>query len=289
MSDFIAYFMATAFAILPAGVWLIIWYRKDFLEPEPQKLVLRSFLFGCLGVIPFLGIKYALENSPNLIASWEYFAGQTMFLSMVILTFVLALLEESVKHFAVLRLGSALKLEFNQIVDGIIYSVSAALGFAFMENLFLFFNFLMNLGFTGEFLLIFAFRSLGTMLAHTIFSGVFGLFWGYAMFSIKATPRHSVSVAEFFRKFWQTIRFHIVIRHIFKQGKCQKNHEKQELVAEGLWAAVLLHAIFNLLLVVDLFGQSLTCLIVPLIIGGFGFLSYAFLNRYNLKIWQQER
>ncbi len=287
MKDYLIHFLAFFFALAPALLWLVLWYKKDSKEPEPKKMIARSFIYGCLAILPILGIGHVLNHSPNLMEFWNTFAGKTFYISVVVATFLLAVLEEGLKHIAVLELGSRLKIEFNQIVDGVIYSVSAALGFAFMENIFYFFEALITNGISQSFWPIFAFRSFGTMMGHTIFSGVFGLFWGYAFLSMKITPHHTVSVKKVFHKFWETIRFHIIFQHILKGEPSPEGHEKRELVAEALLMAIILHTVFNLLIEIEVFGHSLTFLVVPILMAGFLFLSHAFLIKRNVKIWKK--
>jgi len=59
--------------ILPALVWLVFWLREDKKNPEPKKLILRTFLFGMGAVMivlffqkrkifPKLAIFYLLAN-----------------------------------------------------------------------------------------------------------------------------------------------------------------------------------------------------------------------------------
>ena len=274
-------------ALLPALIWLIIWYKKDSSQPEPKKLIFRSFIFGVLGIMPFLGINFALNRADALQEIWVIFTKKTFFISTIFLTLILAFLEESIKHFSVLRLGKSLKVYFDQIVDGIIYSVSAALGFAFAENVFYFLEAFFALGISVDFLKVFLFRSFGTMFAHTIFSGLFGFFWSFAFLSKKITPHHNISVSLMWKKITETIRFHIIFSHILKGRTSTRGHEKRELVAEALLLATLLHAVFNLLIKTEIFGHSLTFLVVPILMGGFLYLSKKFLENKNLKIWKK--
>lgn len=286
MSIYLVYFSAVFFALAPALLWLTFWYRKDKIEPEPKKLIIKAFLFGVMGIMPFLGMRYALENSSALLEIWDLFAAKTFYLSVVLITVFAAFLEESVKHFAAMRLGKSLKIEFNQIVDGIIYSVSAALGFAFAENVIYFINALFFVGISPDFWSVFAFRSLGTMLGHTIFSGIFGFFWGYAFLSLSITPRHTLSVTYFWHRLTETLRFHIIISHILRGRPSGHGHEKRELVTEALLLATIVHTLFNLLIKSEFLGQSLTFLVVPILLGGLLWLSKIFLEKKNVKIWE---
>jgi len=271
-------------AILPAFFWLIIFFKKDSAQPEPKKMIFRTFFLGIFSVIPFFGINFALEKSPNLQFFFDYLSQKIVFIEIIII-FLLAFLEEIAKHFAVLRLGSSLKIYFDQIVDGIIYSVSAALGFAFAENFFYFWQAGKFFDFSDtEFWVIFGFRSFGTMLGHVIFSGIFGFFWGHAFLSTAVAKKHNFSVRKFFSKIFQTLKFHIIFRHILISRPSLRGHEKSDLVREALFLATIIHAFFNFFIETEIFGKKLTKLIVPILVFGFVFLGKQFLVPRNVKI-----
>lgn len=284
LPDFSNMILPIFLALLPAIFWLVIWYKKDKKEPEPKQMILLSFCLGFLAALPFFILQWQVEHSPNLLFLWNNFSAFLLF-PAIIGTIALAFLEETAKHFAVLRLGSRLRIHFNQIVDGIIYSVSAALGFAFAENIAYFFTLLTYYSTSSpEFWNIYAFRSLGTLLGHTLFSGVFGLFWGHAFLSQSVTSKHSVSVKSFFRKVLETLRFHIIFSHILQARQSLRGHEKSDLVREALFLATIIHVLFNLLLMAKLFGHSLTFLVVPLLLFLFVFLGKQFLVPRNVRI-----
>ena len=101
-------------------------------DPEPKRMILLSFCVGFLSTILF-SAPVADRTFSNLVALWKQFSAILMFPALF--GTLISLLEEAVKAFAVLRLGSHLRIHFNQIVDGIIYSVSVALGFAFLPKI----------------------------------------------------------------------------------------------------------------------------------------------------------
>lgn len=275
----------TTFAFLPSFVWLVFWYRKDKKEPEPKRMVALAFVFGILAVLPLLAVRWQLEYSPNLMQTVVSFSRLLPIIALLAGAIVLALLEESLKHFATLRLGKKLHIEFDQIVDGVIYSVAAALGFAFAENLFYFLTLLQYYSLADPSLwTIIAFRGFGTTLGHALFSGIFGLFWGHAFLSKSVTPRHSYSVSRFFHRSFETLRLHIIFRHILKDRPSIRGHEKADLVREALILATLIHALFNIFVGLEVFGQVLTPFVVPLLLLVSVFLSRQFLVPRNVTI-----
>jgi len=77
--------MNLLFAIFPPLLIAYYVYQKDKYEKEPKSLIIKSFLFGCVGVIPALFL--------------EIFA-KGMFTSLFLYVFFgIALVEEGVKYF----------------------------------------------------------------------------------------------------------------------------------------------------------------------------------------------
>tara|TARA_B110000240_G_scaffold195520_1_gene245337 strand:- start:734 stop:1381 length:648 start_codon:yes stop_codon:yes gene_type:complete len=108
------------FAIFPPLLIAYYVYQKDKYEKEPKSLIIKSFLFGCVGVIPALFL--------------EIFAKE-MFTSLFLYVFFgIALVEEGVKYFF-LKKYLFKKADFNEPMDGIVYGVMISLGFATVENI----------------------------------------------------------------------------------------------------------------------------------------------------------
>lgn len=261
------FLMSLLGAVLPAFCWLALWYQKDTLEPEPKKMILLAFFLGFLITAPFFLFRFFFGGIVG--------GGGSIFF--------LAICEEGAKALAVLFLGKVLRVHFTQIVDGIVYAVSLALGFAFAENCWYFFSIGEQIS-LQEFFGFFMFRSMGTMLSHALFSGVFGFLWAYAFFSKKITPKHNFSVLRIWQSFFRTIRFHILFSHILISRPSLHGHEKAELVREGLLLAILLHTIFNIAVSFSVFGYFLTPLVFPLLMLLVFFLSEQFLRKKNIDI-----
>jgi len=112
-------------ALTPAvALGLAAWYTDRF-DREPRRLLLKVFLFGALSVLPTILVE-------RFLMSLNIFSG---LLASAFTAFIIAgLTEEYFKRAVVLR--TAYKHEaFNEKLDGIIYAVFAALGFASIENI----------------------------------------------------------------------------------------------------------------------------------------------------------
>ena len=117
-----------ALAIVPGLLLIIYVYRKDRVEKEPPMLMIKLVLFG---VISCIAAGYIEQFESQFLPAYpegslEY-ALQTSFL-------MAALVEETVKFLA-MRLASWNNKAFNYRFDGVVYGLTAAVGFAIYENI----------------------------------------------------------------------------------------------------------------------------------------------------------
>lgn len=145
-----------AVSLIPGALWVWFFNRQDSDDREPLHLLVRSFLLGMAAVGAAALIEHAL--SPLLAAATRPAA------RLVALTLCVGLVEETAKLTAFL-LAVGREPAYNEPVDGIIYAVTAGLGFATLENLI----------YTASFgLPVAVLRGLVASLAHAAFSGVVG-------------------------------------------------------------------------------------------------------------------
>ena len=270
--------LALPFSIIPALCWLFLYYKKDNLDPEPKKIIAKTFFVGVAMSFPFIFLRYVMiwvDITP-------------LFLGGVISLILFAMLEEIAKISAAILVVTKHRMEFNQIIDGVVYAVTASLGFAFMENLFYLASFHSQGVSMGSFIYVVAFRSFGTMFAHTIFSGIAGLIWAYAYFSKQISPFQQKNLLIFEIKDWlnhEMLSLHIIRKNILTGKPSRRGgHEKKILVLEGMMLAIFLHIIFNLTTTIGVFGKNITFLLVPALMAGFLYISYIFTKKLNTKI-----
>ena len=148
-------------AVAPGIFWLWFFWRKDKFEREPASYIVRTFLLGAAVVLPAAFIE-------NFLSVGE---GVTDMM-------IVGVVEELGKFLAV-YLYVYRKSEFNEVMDGIIYSAAASLGFASLENLF----YIMEFG-PG----VIVGRAILSTLGHVLFAS----FWGYALGLKKITGKNTV-------------------------------------------------------------------------------------------------
>ena len=146
-------------AITPAIIGLGAIYLSDRRDREPMKLLLLTFFLGALSVIPSIIVE-------EILISFNLFTG---ILGAFYNAFIVAgLTEEFFKRLMVVKVPFK-TIYFNEKLDGIVYGVFAALGFATVENIIYVVFTYTNNPFIG------LYRGIFSVPAH----GIFGITMGY--------------------------------------------------------------------------------------------------------------
>jgi protease PrsW len=153
---------AFAFSILVALFWLKRFRKMDKYEKEPERLIYFAFGAGALAIVPS-AILESLVDISNL-------TGSPPLPNLFVAFLWVGIVEEFFKYLAV-RLTVYRSNEFNEIMDGMIYMISAALGFAAAENV----GYMLGFGFFVGLL-----RALLSYLGHVSFSAILGYYLGKA-------------------------------------------------------------------------------------------------------------
>lgn len=157
-------------ALVPALIWLGIFYQQDRLEAEPKRYILGIFL---LGAILAQGIGIPVVRDLFRVQDWLNTGGALVNILGAIL--VVGFVQEYLKYAGV-RFTIFGNPEFDERVDGIIYGAAIGLGFATMLNV----QYVVGHG--GVQLGIGIIRITITALAQASFAGVSGYFLGRAKF-----------------------------------------------------------------------------------------------------------
>ena len=155
-------------AIVPA-LWLLrYYYKQDKAKPEPKGLITKVFLWGCLLVIPAIFLEIIVGKF------FKPFTTDSIIYQIIIKSFIIAgLVEEWLKRLVVKKTVYK-NQHFDEVMDGIIYTIVASLGFATVENIF----YVMNGGFS-----IAIARAFTSLPLHAITAGIMGYFIGKAKFA----------------------------------------------------------------------------------------------------------
>lgn len=151
-------------AALPSILLLSYFYRRDYRKPEPKKVVTKVFIFGCIMTVPAIIVEQLISLPMAYVPlNWQAFYQAFA---------VAALVEEGLKFLLLKRLSRRMA-SFDEITDGIIYTMAAGLGFAFLENVL----YGMSMG-GGVGILIL--RGVTAVPLHCICSGIMGYYIGRA-------------------------------------------------------------------------------------------------------------
>ncbi len=261
-------------AMVPAIIWGYIFYKKN---PESRSLFGLTFTVGALAVFPILIYKFLWQffpwiNAFRLADNYKEdvigLTNLTVIPLSVILTFMfVGIIEEMMKLISVKVVDDD---EIVSVDDAIEFFIIAALGFSFTENILYFYNIWITQG-PNNLLLPFLFRSSFSTLAHIIFSGILGYYYGIAHFAAPILQKEIKAN----RKHWT-----VVLHKIFNFRKDRMFHE--EKILEGLLISIGLHAIFNILL-----EMNWTFVIIPFLVSGYITLSYLFAKKENHRNYKK--
>lgn len=116
-------------ALLPPLYLLWKVYQIDAIEKEPPGLLLRIFVLGMFSTIPAVVLETIGQGVLERVLG---LSGGRLF-NFLMYFIVVAGAEEIVKYFA-MKLPTWRSEEFNFVFDGVVYGVTASLGFAALEN-----------------------------------------------------------------------------------------------------------------------------------------------------------
>jgi len=169
-------FFALIGGILPALLWLWFWLREDRLHPEPRGLVIASFVAGMIAVF------FALPT--------EQWISDTFTSSITYVIIGWAITEEVLKY-ASSYISALRKRDNDEPIDSLIYLITAALGFAALENA-LFLAGAITSGGIVSGVDLGILRFVGASLLHVVSSGALGFFLALGFYK-----RNAVKTIDF--------------------------------------------------------------------------------------------
>jgi len=161
--------LGLVFSVIPAALWLVVFYRMDRLELEPKRMVFNVFLIGALVAA---ALHAPILNGIFAVNDWLYSSWWSQLLGSIV---IIGMVEQAFV-WAIVRYTVFSSPEFDERVDGVIYAIAAGLGVATVLN----FQYVLSRG--GVDLDIGSIRMVVTAMAQASFAGVLGYFIGQARF-----------------------------------------------------------------------------------------------------------
>ncbi|MCX6019890.1 MAG: PrsW family glutamic-type intramembrane protease [Chloroflexi bacterium] len=120
--------IGVALAVVPAALWMAVFYAQDRAEPEPRQFVVGVALLAALLAA---AVGQPLLNGFFRVASWIHHDTLTELLGSVL---IIGVVQEMLK-FAAVRFSMYYSSEFDQRIDGVLYGTASGIGYATMLNL----------------------------------------------------------------------------------------------------------------------------------------------------------
>jgi protease PrsW len=151
----------------PSVFLLVFFYLKDRYEPEPRGHVALAFAKGALATVPAYAASWALARAVG--DEWLILGGlPARAFDAVVLAAACEELPKWIAFLFIYRWN-----EFDEPLDGVVYGVALALGFATVENV---------LCVVRDGLATGVMRALFAVPAHALFGAVMGFYFGRAKF-----------------------------------------------------------------------------------------------------------
>lgn len=268
---------ALVLTLIPILVLIII-----IAESYVKKIISGILLTG------IIVINYFSELQTNSIVQWIWSEKVPAFdlqsaidknassylISTVLSLLLFVVMEENIKLY-VMRTIDRKTLYISKINDAIIYSVAAAIGFSFAENIYYFYSYWPDIykhspDYMKEIIIMIILRTIFTTAAHMTYSGVFGYYYGIGKFSMVINQQNAIEGKK--------DRISKFIAKIFNLPPSEGF--RQKAVLKGLFFAMTMHFSINFMLQLqEDFGiQILLPAVVLTTIAIFSFLQYL-LNR----------
>jgi RsiW-degrading membrane proteinase PrsW (M82 family) len=162
-------------SLFPLAIVLLAVFAVDRWEPEPRRLIVMALVWGAV-----MSVAATTLVQPLFLDAFGPHSGaaQTM---RFLATVEAPIVEEGTKGLGLLILMLAARKYVDGPVDGIVYGMTIAAGFAFTENI-LYFGRLFSetSGSAASLAVIFTMRGVLSPFAHAMFTGTLGLIMGLA-------------------------------------------------------------------------------------------------------------
>lgn len=174
-------------ALAPVVVALGYIYKKDAVQPEPTKWLLKAFWFGVLSTFLSFVFSTPIEEIFGLSINAEVYA--SIFESFTD-AFLLAAIPEELAKFVMLWLLLRKNPHFDEKFDGIVYAVCIGMGFAGLENVMYLFSGLED----GSWIGIGISRALTSIPGHFFFAVLMGYYYSLWYWRIDRSPMTKVMI-----------------------------------------------------------------------------------------------
>ncbi len=175
--------------LLPTLLYVTLLYSADRYEKEPKAMLTAAFLWGAIPALLVALVARLFFRLPAQLIGPKA-------IEAVRAGLVAPLVEETIKGVVILFIATRYRLEFDNLLDGIVYGAMVGFGFAMAGNTFSYLGSFLLRGFAG---LSSAIVLEGVLygLDHALYSAILGAGLGYARLAQTRRQRWAVPVAAF--------------------------------------------------------------------------------------------
>ena len=175
--------------LLPTLLYVALLYSADRYEKEPKAMLAAAFLWGAIpALLVAAAVRLFFRLPAQLVGPKAIEAVQA--------GLVAPLIEETVKGIVILFVAKRYRLEFDGLLDGIIYGAMVGFGFAMAGNTLSYLGAFLVRGFAGLSSTIFV-EGVLYGLDHALYSAILGAGLGYARLAQARWQRRSIPLAAF--------------------------------------------------------------------------------------------
>ncbi len=291
------FILCIVLALIPVAVWLCIFHRK---HAHKWQQVLLTFVAGMASGAFILAYQYFWGERFELIffsVEPENFGSNikerlgVTALSYFLIYLSVGFIEEYAKHWVVKKTDHRI---FQSVDDVIEFSIIAALGFAFLENIGYFFMVILR-DQSEQLASLFLVRSVFVVFIHILCSGIYGYFYGLGHFAKPVLAERERQGKLIFVPNILHRLIHLKRDRVFRD----------EMATFGLLIAMTLHGLYDFLLEMETVGNlasyfttaempivvaelKLHVVMLPiLLVGGYSYLMYLLRKKEHQECYGQ--
>jgi RsiW-degrading membrane proteinase PrsW (M82 family) len=176
-------------ALVPTLAYVGALYWADRYEKEPKRLLASAFLWGAIpAMVVAIGVRIFFRLPPDMLGPAAIEAVQA--------GLVAPLVEEALKGAVVLYIALRYSLEFDDVLDGIVYGAMAGFGFAMAGNTLSYLGGFLLRGFSGLSSTIIV-QGVLYGLNHAMYTAIFGAGLGFGRLARQRWVRWAAPLAAF--------------------------------------------------------------------------------------------
>lgn len=231
MESVLTFFYIILGGLAPALFWMWFWMHEESKHNEPKRTILLTFLLGMAAVI----ISYFAQKGVAMFFHIQLGASDSFDLELAlqnhpIISLIYVIIEEMTKFFAAYVIAFHTKW-FREPIDAFIYLMTAALGFAAMENTLFYMILPMMSGTSIQDIIITGHtRFIGSSVLHVASSGMLSVFIGLSFCK-------SPIVREF--RVWFGILIAVLIHWLFNMLLIVSDDSQAFLIFGAVWVVTI--------------------------------------------------